>query len=111
LICSLKKSIVLADQLTSPSNWNSAILWRNSAISWKGFIDPEIYLFVENWFNGRVAAFDISVTHPATFTYNKAAAKEDNAAATECKIAKFKKYEDVSYSCELHSPATRGGDI
>jgi hypothetical protein len=38
--------------------------------------------FVENWFNGRAAAFDISVTHPAAFTYYKAAAKKDNDAAT-----------------------------
>jgi hypothetical protein len=37
MICSLKKSIVLSDQLSSPPNWNSAI-------SWKVLIDPEIYL-------------------------------------------------------------------
>jgi hypothetical protein len=51
--------------------------------------------FVENWFNGRAAAFDIAVTHPAAFTYYKAAAKKDNAAATEREIGKFKKYEDA----------------
>jgi hypothetical protein len=52
-------------------------------------------IFVENWFNGRAAAFDISVTHPAAFTYYKAAAKKDNAAATEREIGKFKKYEEA----------------
>jgi hypothetical protein len=84
MICSLKKSIVLADQLSSPPNWNSAI-------SWKVLIDPEI----ESWFNGRATAFDISVTHPAAFTYYKAAAKKDNAAATEREIGKIKKYEEA----------------
>jgi hypothetical protein len=49
--------------------------------------------YVEIWFNGRAAAFDISVTHPAAFTYYKAAAKKNNAAATEREISKFKKYE------------------
>jgi hypothetical protein len=48
---------------------------------------------VGKWFSGRAAAFDISVTHPASFTYYKAAAKKDNAAATEREIGKFKKYE------------------
>jgi hypothetical protein len=52
-------------------------------------------IYVENVFNGRAAAFDISVTHPAAFTYYKAAAKMDNAAATEREIGKFKKYEEA----------------
>jgi hypothetical protein len=55
----------------------------------------DIYIYVENWFNGRAAAFDISVTHPAALTYYKAAAKKDNAAATEREIGKFKKYEEA----------------
>jgi hypothetical protein len=76
MICSLKRSIVLANQLSSPPNWNSAI-------SWKVLIDLEI-----------AAAFDISITHPAAFTYYKAAAKKDNAAATEREIGKFKIYEE-----------------
>jgi hypothetical protein len=50
-------------------------------------------ILVGKWFNGRAAAFDISVTHRAAFTYYKAAAKKDNAAATEREIGKFKKYE------------------
>jgi hypothetical protein len=52
-------------------------------------------IFVENLFNSRAAAFDISVTHPAALTYYKAAAKKDNAAATEREIGKFKKYEEA----------------
>jgi hypothetical protein len=52
-------------------------------------------IFVENRFNGRAAAFDISVTHPAAFPYYKAAAKKDNAAATEREVSKFKKYEEA----------------
>jgi hypothetical protein len=52
-------------------------------------------IFVENWFNGRAAAFDISATHQAAFNYYKAAAKKDNAAATEREIGKFKKYEEA----------------
>jgi Na+-transporting NADH:ubiquinone oxidoreductase subunit NqrA len=54
-------------------------------------IDPEI----ENWFNGRATAFDISVTHLAAFTYYKAAAKKDNAAATEREIGKIKEYDEA----------------
>jgi hypothetical protein len=50
---------------------------------------------MKNWFNGRAAAFDISFTHPAAFTYYKAAAKKNNAAATEREIGKFKKYEEA----------------
>jgi hypothetical protein len=50
---------------------------------------------MKKWFNGRAAAFDISFTHPAAFTYYKAPAKKDNDAATEREIGKFKKYEEA----------------
>jgi hypothetical protein len=71
MICSLKKSIDLADQLCLPPNWNSAT-------SWKVLIDPEIYL-------SRIG----STVVPQRST------KKDNAAATEREIGKVKKYEEA----------------
>jgi hypothetical protein len=53
-------------------------------------------LFIENWAHGRPAAFDVSVIHPAAYSYFRNASKQDNAAATERETTKIRKYAELN---------------
>jgi hypothetical protein len=53
-------------------------------------------LFIENWAQGRPAAFDVSVIHPAAYSYFRNASNQDNAAATDRETTKISKYGELN---------------